>query len=59
MARSSFQCESKTFSTLSYELEFHEDAFDELNALDGSVRPMLAEKTECQIGEPKNPISEA
>lgn len=40
---------------MSYELEFHEDAFDELNALDGSVRSILRKKLNARLANPRIP----
>lgn len=40
---------------MSYELEFHEEAFDELNALDGSVRPILRKKLNARLVNPRIP----
>ena len=40
---------------MSYKLEFHEDAFDELIALDGSVRPVLRKKLNAILANPRIP----
>lgn len=40
---------------MAYELEFHEDAFDELNALDGRVRPILRKILNARLVNPRIP----
>ena len=40
---------------MSYQLEFHEDTFAELNNLDGSVRPVLRKQLNARLLNPKIP----